>query len=65
MPGSSRFNTVRKMLESAGYELNRIRGSHHYFTKPGRTPISVPVHKGKVKPFYVRQVKQIVEEETG
>ncbi len=59
MPGEKRFAEVRKMLEAAGWQLTRIRGSHHYFTKPGQLPVSIPVHRGKVKAYYVRQVEKI------
>jgi predicted RNA binding protein YcfA (HicA-like mRNA interferase family) len=65
MPGEKRFAEVRAMLESVGYELARIRGSHHVFTKPGADLVSIPVHHGKVKPFYVRQVEKIVAEAKG
>ena len=61
MPSEQRFSEVKKMLEAAGYTLSRIRGSHHYFTKAGESPVSIPVHQGKVKPYYVRQVKRICE----
>lgn len=34
-----------RLLEQRGWVLKRINGSHHIFTKPGRTErISVPVH---------------------
>jgi predicted RNA binding protein YcfA (HicA-like mRNA interferase family) len=59
MPGERRFSEVQRMLEGAGFRLVRIRGSHHYFTRPGEPPISIPVHRGKVKPYYVRQVERI------
>jgi len=59
MPSEKRFTEVRAMLESAGYELARIHGSHHIFTKEGEEPVSIPVHRGKVKPYYVRQVEKI------
>ena len=36
-------------------------GSHHYFTKPGQPPFSIPVHDGKVKPYYVRQVEKVCQ----
>jgi predicted RNA binding protein YcfA (HicA-like mRNA interferase family) len=49
------------MLEQAGYQLVRISGSHHYFIKPGEQPFSIPVHKGKVKPYYVRQVEKVCQ----
>ncbi len=60
-----RFVALRSMLESAGWTLKRIRGSHHVFVKPGRLPISIPVHGKKVKAVYVRKVQQILAEEQG
>jgi predicted RNA binding protein YcfA (HicA-like mRNA interferase family) len=62
MPSEMRFGAVRRMLEKAGYRLVRIAGSHHIFEKPGNTILSIPVHKGKVKPFYVRQIQRIIQE---
>lgn len=59
MVGEKRFSDVKKMMEKAGYRLVRVSGSHHYFTKPGSQPFSIPVHQGKVKPYYVRQVEKI------
>lgn len=61
MPGEVRFTEVKRLLEQAGYTLARIRGSHHVFTQAGKTPVTIPVHRGKVKPRYVRQVKKICE----
>ncbi len=61
MAGQTRFAAVKKMLEGAGYRLVRINGSHHYFTKPGEAPFSIPVHRGKVKPYYVRQVEKVCQ----
>jgi predicted RNA binding protein YcfA (HicA-like mRNA interferase family) len=63
MPHVERFAEVKKMLERAGYRLVRISGSHHYFTKPGKQPFSIPVHQGKVKPYYVRQVQKICQDD--
>ncbi len=57
--GEQRFNLVRKTLEKKGYRLTRISGSHHIFTKKDALPVSIPVHKGKVKGFYVRQIEKI------
>lgn len=47
------------MLEAKGYTLSRIRGSHHKFAKPGSEPVIVPVHHGKVKPFYVQKIEKL------
>ena len=65
MPSEVRFAVLRAQLESAGWMLTRISGSHHVFIKPGRLPISIPVHKNKVKVVYARKVQQILEEEQG
>ena len=61
MPSETRFSEVQKMLERAGYRLVRISGSHHCFAKPGETLLSIPVHQGKVKPYYVRQVEKVCQ----
>jgi predicted RNA binding protein YcfA (HicA-like mRNA interferase family) len=61
MASERRFSEVKQMLEQAGYRLVRICGSHHYFTKPGEPPFSIPVHRGKVKPHYVREVEEICQ----
>lgn len=59
-----RFDELRKVLESYGYEMNTPkRGSIHYtFRKAGCQPITIPKH-GPIKKVYVEMVKQIVESE--
>ncbi len=59
MPSEVRFSAVRKMLEAKGYNLTRVNGSHHIFTKAGARPVPIPVHKGKVKPAYVRMIQKL------
>jgi len=54
-----RFSEVRKMLEARGYRLTRIVGSHHLFTKAAARSVPIPVHKGKVKPAYVRLIQKL------
>lgn len=63
MAHEERFSAVRKLLESCGWELARIKGSHHVFTKAGELPVSLPVHKGKVKATYVRIVEKICQKD--
>lgn len=65
MPSEVRFAVVRKLLEDGGWTLVRINGSHHYFTKAGSTPLSIPVHGNKVKPVYVKQIRKQIEEDQG
>jgi predicted RNA binding protein YcfA (HicA-like mRNA interferase family) len=37
-----------KVLRNHGWELKRVRGSHHIFTQPGNpTILTVPVHRNK------------------
>ncbi len=59
-----RFEELRKVLESYGYEMNAPRsGSSHYtFRKPGCEPITIPKHE-PIKKVYVEMVKRIVERE--
>ena len=61
MASEERFPVVWKLLERHGWMLVRINSSHHVFKKPGAPDVSIPVHHGKVKPFYVRQVKKLIE----
>lgn len=64
MPSPIPFREIRKELEAAGFRLVRISSSHHIFEKPGCPHIvSIPVHRGKVKPVYGRQVQKIIEAE--
>lgn len=59
-----RFDELRKVLESCGYEMNAPRsGSSHYtFRKKGCKPITIPKYE-PIKRVYVEMVKQIVESE--
>ena len=59
-----RFDELRKVLESYGYEMNAPRsGSSHYtFRKKGCMQITIPKHE-PIKKVYVEMVRQIVESE--
>ena len=59
-----RFDELRKVLESYGYEMHTPRsGSSHYtFRKPGCQPITIPKHE-PIKKVCVEMVRQIVESE--
>ncbi len=59
MPGAVRFAIVKKMLEAKGYHLDRVKGSHHVFKRPGALDESVPLHKGLVKYGYVRKIEKL------
>ena len=59
-----RFDELRRVLESYGYEMYAPRGgsSHYTFRKPGCQPITIPKHE-PIKKVYVEMVRQIVESE--
>ena len=59
-----RFDELRKVLESYGYEMHEPRGgsSHCTFRKAGCQPLTIPRHE-PIKRVYVEMVKQIVENE--
>lgn len=59
-----RFDELRKVLESYGYEMNvpKSGSSHYTFRKPGCQPITIPKHE-PIKKTYVEMVKQVVESE--
>ena len=59
VPSPVRFAVVKKILEEHGWRLIRINGSHHVFKKPAAPDVVIPVHGGKVKPFYVRQIAKL------
>ncbi len=59
-----RFDELRKVLESYGYEMKRPAGgsSHCTFRKTGCNPITIPVHE-PIKKVYVMMVKEVIETE--
>jgi predicted RNA binding protein YcfA (HicA-like mRNA interferase family) len=59
-----RFDELRKVLESYGYEMHAPKsGSSHFtFRKPGCMPITIPKHE-PIKKIYVEMVRQVVESE--
>ena len=64
MDSDVRFEELKRILESYGYEMRAPRGgsSHFVFRKEGHSPITIPKHK-PVKRVYVEMVRQVVEEE--
>lgn len=59
-----RFEELRRILESYGYEMRAPKGgSNHYtFRKPGCMPITIPKHE-PIKKVYIQMVKEVVESE--
>jgi predicted RNA binding protein YcfA (HicA-like mRNA interferase family) len=62
MPGDVRFAEVLRLVTDHGWVLVRIGGSHHIFRLPDGRIYVVPVHKGKVKYAYVREIQKLIDE---
>ena len=49
-----------RALERKGWTLQRVRGSHHIYGKPGHGPLPVPVHGNKtLKPGTQRTMMRV------
>ena len=63
-PNGATFDDVRRLLLQEGFTLDRIKGSHYIFKKPGITFI-IPVHANRVKSVYVKQLIRLIKETRG
>lgn len=67
-PKNLSFGELQLLTENAGFELQRVRGSHHIYIHrllPRDTPVSLqPVGKGQkdAKAYQVRQVLAKIDE---
>jgi predicted RNA binding protein YcfA (HicA-like mRNA interferase family) len=56
------FADIRSLVESLGFELRRISGSHHVFSHPEIAElINLQAIHGQAKPYQVRQLMRLVE----
>ncbi len=60
MSSEMRFGELLRFVRKHGWQLIRVRGSHHVFKGPDGSMYSIPVHHGKVKPVYVREIHKII-----
>jgi predicted RNA binding protein YcfA (HicA-like mRNA interferase family) len=50
---------IMQKLKDGGWRLDRIKGSHHVFVKPGCRPVSVPFHGNRdIGNFAARILKE-------
>lgn len=57
-----RFGEAITLAKAFGFRLSRTRGSHHIFVHPQvRELVNLQEVDGKVKPYQVRQLLEIVE----
>lgn len=56
--GNITFEELRKFLETQGYELNRVAGSHFIFTRSGSQPFNIQrFENGKAKRAQIREIR--------
>jgi len=61
-PQSFTFKDLQQLVESAGFRLKRVRGSHHVYTREEIVEIINIQPKGKMaKPYQVRQVVGLID----
>ena len=60
-----RFRELRSLVEAAGWELDRVGGSHYFFVKRGRMPLSIPNHPGALNSWLVDRVLDELERDYG
>jgi predicted RNA binding protein YcfA (HicA-like mRNA interferase family) len=56
------FNDFIKLMESFGFKLDRIHGSHHIFIHSGvKELINIQDVNSQVKPYQINQFLKLVE----
>jgi hypothetical protein len=56
------FSDIVDLVRGFGFEIVRIRGSHHIFHRPGVSEmLNLQEVNGGAKPYQVRQLLRIVE----
>jgi len=57
-----RFDEMTRLVESFGFHLARVAGSHHIYSHPDIPELlNLQESDGKAKPYQVRQFLRIVE----
>lgn len=61
-PRNIQFNEMVRLIESFGFHLARIKGSHHIFSHPDIPElVNLQNVKGNAKPYQIQQFMQLVE----
>ena len=57
-----RFADIVVLVEAFGFDLSRVKGSHHIFVHPEIPELlNLQESEGKAKPYQIRQFLRIVE----
>ena len=60
-PRSVRFAELTRLLDGYGFELRRVRGSHHVYRRGPHTTV-VPRRTPHVHSYVVKKVLQVIDE---
>jgi len=56
------FTDFRRLVEACGFELDRVRGSHHIYRGPAtRERLNLQPVGGQAKPYQIRQFLALVD----
>lgn len=57
-----RFSEMISLVEAFGFQLERVRGSHHIFVHPQlKELVNLQEVDGQAKPYQIRQFLRLVE----
>ena len=57
-----RFSEAKTLVETFGFSLSRVKGSHHIFSHPDvEKVVNLQAVKGKAKPYQIKQFLALVE----
>jgi predicted RNA binding protein YcfA (HicA-like mRNA interferase family) len=59
-PVDMQIEKVINIMYFLDYEISNIKGSHYHFTHPTLSTIIIPAHNGKVKKWYLRDIKSLL-----
>jgi predicted RNA binding protein YcfA (HicA-like mRNA interferase family) len=59
-PTEMRVEELCNILIKSGYRLKNINGSHYQFEHKKSLKITFPCHQGKVKKYYLKNIKRII-----
>ena len=59
-PVDMQLEKVINIMYFLGFEISNIKGSHYHFTHPKFSTIIIPAHNGKVKRWYLKDIKSVL-----
>lgn len=57
------YDEIKRYLKKNGYNLNRVKGSHHIFKNNKGEIINIPLHGDVVKFVYIKKIRDQITKE--